>query len=394
MIKTVIIQLDQYNAEELALAMGAAFEKLQLRYVFQENEQILIKPNMLSAVAPEKSVTPHPLVFAALADALETLKVQLSYGDSPAIDSPERAARICGFASIADEKKIVWADFSNSIETDIPNAFVFRKIPLAKGVAATDGLVTLAKMKTHALTSLTGVIKNQFGVIPGTVKAQLHVNFPDINQFGMMLADINKLIKPRLAVLDGIMAMEGNGPRNGSPKPANMLILSTDLVAVDSIAALTIGLDPAQLPFITYAAEAGLGEIDPDKMPTALLQVDQGAVASTEGVFSDFLDTLRVPDFKLAETEHSLMSRATRIGAPFAKQFLMNRPVIDEAICTKCGICVKACPVKPKALRQDNAQSVPVYQYRRCIRCYCCQEVCPVGAISVKKTFFGRFIRS
>ena len=393
MSKVALIKLERYDQDELNTAMAAAFEKLNLSDLFKAGERILIKPNMLAAVSPDKHVTPHPYVFQALAAELQKLKLRLSYGDSPAIDSPERAARICGFEDVARNMNIESADFSNSLEKEIPDASIYRRMPLAKGVAAADGLVSLAKMKTHALTGMTGVLKNQFGVIPGMTKAKLHAHFSDLEHFSMLLADINRYVSPRLAIMDGIIAMEGNGPRNGRPKQANMLIVSADLVAVDTLAALAMGLEPAELPAICHAADTGLGEMDPEKIELILMQISGSAVAASEGLLSEMADSLRIPDFQPAETQRSKMAMATRLGAPLARQFLMNRPIINPDICTRCGICVKACPVEPKAVLRKNINSVPVYHYQRCIRCYCCQETCPEGAITVKKPFIRRIIR-
>ncbi len=394
MSKVALIQLDRYDQDELNTVMAAAFDKLNLSDLFEAGERILIKPNMLSAVSPDKHVTPHPHVFQALAGELKKLKLILSYGDSPAIDSPERAARICGFESVAQNMNIERVDFSSSIEKEIPDAAIFRRMPLAKGVDDADGLVTLAKMKTHALTSMTGVLKNQFGVIPGTVKAKLHVNYADLEHFSMMLADINRCVSPRMAVMDGIIAMEGNGPRNGRPKEANMLLVSADLVAVDTLAAVAMGLEPAELPAIRHAAASGLGEMDPEKIELILMQVSGSAVAVSEGLLSEMADSLLIPDFQRAETQRSTMTRATRFGAPLARQFLLNRPVIDPELCTRCGICVKTCPVEPKAVLQKVKSDVPVYHYQRCIRCYCCQETCPEGAIMVRKSLINRLMRA
>jgi hypothetical protein len=60
------------------------------------------------------------------------------------------------------------------------------------------------------------------------LKGQYHVKLPDPYDFAAMLVDINTFIKPRLYVMDGITAMEGNGPRSGKPKQLNVLLLSAD----------------------------------------------------------------------------------------------------------------------------------------------------------------------
>jgi len=89
-------------------------------------------------------------------------------------------------------------------------------------------------MKTHGFQRMTGAVKNQFGCIPGALKGEFHVKVPDASNFAKMLIDLNTYIHPRLYVMDGIIAMEGNGPRGGTPKKMNVILFSTDPIALDS----------------------------------------------------------------------------------------------------------------------------------------------------------------
>ena len=391
MTQIVLIQLDGYDPEPLEQHLQAAFDRLDLQSVIRPGEKILIKPNMLSAVSPDKAVTPHPHVFAALATCLRRLGAELSYGDSPAMDTPERAARICGFADVAQAMQIPMANFSQADLVTVSTAKAYRQMHLAKGVVAADGIVSLAKLKTHALTGMTGALKNQFGVISGIAKAKLHVQFPNLEEFARLLSDINGYVRPRFVVLDAIISMEGNGPKNGQPRQTGWLLVSTDLVAIDTAAALLIGLDPQALPFIRVAAADGLGDCRPDHIKVTVIKPQGRAIVSRESTLNDLVGMLRVADFRQAETHHSTFNRATRM-APLLKRFILNRPVINSDICTRCGLCETVCPLEPKAVRQLKAKTVPVYQYSHCIRCYCCQETCPAGAITVRKTVIGRWL--
>lgn len=393
MAHLVLIKQDEYTPDLLEQQLQAAFDRLDLSSVIRPGEHILIKPNLLAAVRPDKAVTPHPQVFAALAACLRRLNVNLSYGDSPAIDTPERAARVCGLAEVAESMQISMADFSHADPVPVVEAAAYRTLYLARGVAAADGLVSLAKLKTHALTGMTGVLKNQFGVISGIAKAKLHVQFPNLAEFAQMLTDINRYIKPRFAVMDAIVSMEGNGPKNGRPRATGWLLVSTDLVAIDTAAALLIGLDPQSLPFIRTAYDGGLGECRPDHIHVTQIRQQGDSIISSEHQLPEIAGTLGIKDFRQAETQHSTLSRATRL-APLLKRFVLSRPVIDPTICTRCGLCETVCPLEPKAVRQLKAKAVPVYQYSRCIRCYCCQETCPAGAITVRRTLIGRWFRT
>ena len=120
--------------------------------------------------------------------------------------------------SVADELGISLADFDKGKAVSHKEALLNKRFVIANGVLETDGLVSLPKLKTHALTRFTGAIKNQFGCIPGILKSQYHVKMPDPYDFATMLVALNTLIKPRLYVMDGIIAMVGTGPRSCNPK--------------------------------------------------------------------------------------------------------------------------------------------------------------------------------
>lgn len=392
MSKLAIILLDDYRPAELYSGFRAAFTELGLADAFKPGEKILIKPNLLAGVTPDKAVTPHPEVFRALIRNLLELQLTLNYGDSPAFDTTEKAARISGLAEVAESFGLPLADFNNVAEQRLPAGKALRQLPLAQGVADADGLVSLAKLKTHAMTSMTGVLKNQFGVIPGPRKASYHVNFPIPEDFSQMLVDINQYLKPRLYVMDAIVAMEGNGPRNGRPRQVGVILLSRDPVAVDAAGALLMGLDPAGIISTRIAAADGLGNPDLKTVEACLIHPAADTASLQTGTAASLLHKLQVRNFAGAELTKSALGNATTRFAPYIKQFVLRRPVIIADRCTRCGICIKACPAEPKVLDRPSLASVPGFDYSRCIRCFCCQEVCPAGAIVVKKTLIGRLL--
>jgi uncharacterized protein (DUF362 family) len=120
-------------------------------------------------------------------------------------------------------------------------------------------MVNLPKLKTHPLVRFTGAVKNQFGCIPGLLKSQYHVKLPDPYDFANMLVDLNTLVKPRLCVMDGIMAMEGNGPKSGRPQKMSVLLFSSDPIAIDATACRIIDLDPDVVPTSRPGEKSGLG---------------------------------------------------------------------------------------------------------------------------------------
>lgn len=393
MTQLVIIRCDDYIPAQIRSGLHLAFEALNIAGAFAPGERILIKPNLLSAVTPDLAVTPHPEVFRGLVQNLQPLGLKLSVGDSPAMDSPERALRLSGIADFAEALGVETADFVTPVEASFPEGTMLRHFSIAAGAAAADGLVNLSKLKTHALTGMTGAIKNTFGVIPGQRKARHHVQFPELQHFGQMLVDINLYVRPRLYVMDAIVAMEGNGPRNGKPHFVGLLLVSRDPVLLDAFAASIIGLVPESIEPIRLGDASGLGSIDLQAASAILYDLRDGQAAAERerrGRAFDFVAELAVAGFDAGKLQGSLVGLLSRFGAPVVKRLLMDRPTIMSDKCTRCGLCVRACPLEEPAVNRKRKDQVPSYDYGRCIRCYCCQEVCPAGAIENRRTLLGR----
>ncbi|MBE0417670.1 MAG: DUF362 domain-containing protein, partial [Coriobacteriia bacterium] len=255
-----LVRCETYDEDVVHAAVGRGLELLggADRFV-TPGERVLLKPNLLVASAPGSSVTTHPSVFAAVARHLADAGANLSYGDSPAVGRPEGVARRAGLADVAAHLDIPFADFTNSRDFSARDGQVVKRWSIAEGVFAADRVVSLPKMKTHALTRMTGAVKNQFGCIPGARKGEFHARMPDIRRFAQMLVDLCAAVAPRLYVMDGIVAMEGNGPRGGDSRPVGVLLLSDDPVALDATACRLMGLDPTLVETVTLGQESGLG---------------------------------------------------------------------------------------------------------------------------------------
>lgn len=376
-----LVRCQTYEDDAVHAAVGRGLELLggASRFV-SEGERILLKPNLLVASAPGASVTTHPAVFAAVARHLAGAGAVLSYGDSPAVGRPEGAAKRAGLAEAAARLSIPFADFSSGRDVSAPSGRVVKRWRIAEGVLAADGLVSLPKMKTHALTRMTGAVKNQFGCIPGPLKGEFHARMPDIRTFAQMLVDLCAALAPRLYVMDGIVAMEGNGPRGGDPRHVGVLLLSDDPVALDATASRLMGLDPARVETITLGQESGLG------------------MWEDVTILGDRLEESVAADFVANRRAGSTTGPASGVAAWLARALIVPRPFIVPARCTRCGTCVEVCPVDPKAVqwvesgREGRRAQPPAHDYQRCIRCYCCQEMCPERAIEVSVPLLGRII--
>lgn len=209
----------------------------------------------------------------------------------------------------------------------------------------------------------------------GTLKGEFHVKLPNPVDFAKMLVDINLFIKPRLYIMDGIIAMDGNGPMNGNPRKMGLLMFSADPVALDATVCRIIGVNAEYSFTVTMGKAAGLGTYNENEIE----------------LVGDPIDSFRDYEFKVDRDPINSLE----IGGSIVKlinNLIVPKPYILTSKCKKCGICVKMCPVNPKAIDwpDGNRKNPPSYRYDWCIRCYCCQELCPEGAVEIKKPFLRK----
>jgi uncharacterized protein (DUF362 family)/NAD-dependent dihydropyrimidine dehydrogenase PreA subunit len=374
--KVALVYCEAYELDAVRQAVKEGLDLIGGAGKFvKPGENILIKPNLLLGGSPDRVISPHPTVFQAVLEEFQAVGAKLSFGDSPGFGGAKLAARPSGLLAVAEALNVPVADFTTGVEVSNSEGHLIKNFTLAKDVVESDGLISLAKMKTHALTRITGAIKNQFGCIPGVLKAEFHSKLPNVDYFSKMLVDLNLCIKPRLYIMDGIISMEGNGPQAGTPRPMHVLLFSTDPVALDASVCRMINLDENLVEPIKYGNEYGLGnskDIDyvgekPERFFTA--------------------------DFNANRSPASTSTKPDAFNNRMMRNYITPRPVIMDEKCIKCGRCVEVCPAEPKALSWANGkQQPPVYDYSKCIRCYCCQELCPEQAITTETPWLGRLL--
>ncbi len=375
--KVAVMRCNDYNEERVydALKSGVALIGGMGLFV-KEGEKILVKPNVLFGAVPEENVTTHPSVLNAMLKLLTEERVQISYGDSPAFGKPLAGLKKSGLFEVAERYSVKLGEFEKGRLVQNPEGLAAKEFYIAQAALDADGIISLCKMKTHKFTTITGAIKNQFGCVAGLNKSAFHVKIPNAANFSKMLVDINNFLKPRLFVMDAVIAMEGNGPSGGDAVKMNCLIISNDPVAMDATFCRMIDLEPSSVPTNFYGMESGLGTYIQDET----------------AYFGEPLENFINRKFKVERKPIHIGGFVESFKS--FKNYIIPRPVIDRNKCTKCGTCVDVCPVEGKALNFKNCKKInpPVYNYNKCIRCYCCQETCPYKAISIQKPFLGRLL--
>lgn len=232
-------------------------------------DTVVLKPNMAWDLPPEQGANTHPDTVAAVVKmCLEATGPagQVIVFDRTMSRDASGSYRTSGIADAARRAgaTVHYVDESRFHRVPIPDAYSLAQWPFYEYVLFADKvdvLINLPATKTHSTSGLTLGMKNVFGMVGGE-RGQLH---QDIHR---KIVDLNRVVKVDLTILDATRVMFRNGPnspRRGdvdhSPERAQRIVVSTDPVAVDAYAATLFGQDPADVGFVAYAAEAGLGEM-------------------------------------------------------------------------------------------------------------------------------------
>jgi len=352
MVKVAIVECKEYKNDEVRSAVSKALDIIG--FSIKPSSTVLIKPNVLRSVTPEKAVTTHPAVIDAVCTLLERYNCKLIIGESCGV--PERGVSFyerCGIAAVARAHGAKLISFSSEKLKEVFNdRAVFEKSMLLPEILFdVDLVINIPKLKTHTLMLYTGAVKNLFGCVPGGKKQAYHAAARTKEQFAHLLLDIWQNIKPQLNIMDGVVGMEGNGPSNGNSINSGIIMASTDAIALDIAAARIIGFE--------------------GKVLTNLLAIERGLIKDVEieGV---------APELKFKQPlVHSFIP--DRVAGFFLKKTIAY-PRLRKDACKKCMVCVSSCPV------QAMNATPPSCNERKCIACYCCYELCPHNAIELKQS--------
>ncbi len=339
--------------------------------------KILLKPNLLSPRPPEEAVTTHPEFARAVACELRSLGGKdLWLGDSCAGEySQEELWDKTGMAKVCAEEDVRLLRFENISRRRLDSA---GSVPVLAELGAFGAVINLPKLKTHALTKITGATKNTFGLMPGIVKAGFHGSFPSPRKMSVFLADLYCELKPDFTVMDAVESMDGNGPANGEPYRSELIFAGADAAAVDACACRLYRFKPEEIPMLRRIAGRG------------------GGIAADELIerAGDGWELLEEKSKKARRTGSGFIHSLPEFAFHPLSLLLSCRPVIDQKLCVRCGVCAGACSQKAICLKSGSYLVEP----RKCILCMCCMEACKKHAVLMDspamrmKRFFGRIM--
>jgi uncharacterized protein (DUF362 family) len=226
--------------------------------------RVLLKPNMVE-YERGSAINTHPLVVVGAALAFRSAgAADVVVGEGPGHRRDmEYLLTHTGLFDHLRENRIRFVDLNHDDVRTVPLRSRFTRmseVAFSTELLQSDFVVTMPKLKTHHWAGMTACMKNLFGTVPGAVygwpKNVLHVNGIENS-----ILDLNATLRPGLAIVDAVTAMEGDGPIMGRPRQLGFIGMGTDVVAVDATCARIIGLDPQKIAYLD-AASRFLGNID------------------------------------------------------------------------------------------------------------------------------------
>jgi uncharacterized protein (DUF362 family) len=201
-------------------------------------DRVLVKPNLLTGQPPENAATTHPAVLEALLQQLVDLGARPCIGDSPAFGWVAKVAEACGVAEVARKYGAPIVEFASPVSIESVRPRVRRRFTVEKTLLDVNAVINVPKLKSHRQLGFTGATKNLYGCMPGKRKAYFHMERGNHDSdFARLVASFAYSLPTTLHLLDGIVAMERDGPQSGDPKPLGAMIVSKDAAAVDAVAA-------------------------------------------------------------------------------------------------------------------------------------------------------------
>ena len=332
-------------------------------------KKVLVKPNILSDDEPGKAMTTHPVVVEAVIRYLQSRGATVFAGDSPTIDNARFTGEKSGIRQVVKKCNATWVRFN---EDAITRKAGSSDIKITSQITKVDLIISVSKLKNHELMILSGAMKNIFGFVPGFNKALQHVNFPNRYKFARFFVDLEEAVRPHFHIMDGIVAMEGPGPGNGYPKKVNVLLASSNPVALDIVASRIVGYDPLDIPTNRIALERG----------SLLGRIEDIVIKGPDP------ESIAVKDFRRIYKggEAGILLRHLKKKIPLLRR-LDKRPVFNRNLCIGCSKCIDICPLKILYFDTKKKNTVLIND-AKCIRCFCCSEVCREGAIENKIKIF------
>jgi len=246
----------EYNIAKIQQSLHQSLELINFKLI--PGKKAVLKPNIVMPARPSTSIVTHPAIVEATINLLRDAGIfDISIVEEPAIGLDVRESfQVSGYAELAKRMGVHIYGFETREKTEIE--WQYGKLKIPRIFLDADLYINLPKIKTHGYTTVTLSIKNQKGLVSSQIKKYIHTL-----GLHVPLIELAKVISPHLIIMDGICAMEGEGPTQGKSKKLNALIVGTNMLECDIVASRLMGIDPYKVAHLAYGISEGLGEKEP-----------------------------------------------------------------------------------------------------------------------------------
>ncbi len=337
----------------------------------------ILKPNFVAGRSAASGSTTSFALLKAVAEEVRACGAEPVLCETPGTEFDREATyTILGVEKFCAENgiRILRVDPEGGeedwVELRPAGAKKLRRFRIPRIVQEGARLINLPVLKTHVVSTMTLGMKNPMGILPRPDRRSMHT-------FGIdqSIVDMNLGIKPDLTIVDGSVGQDGEGPLYGDKADLQVLVAGRDSLAVDLVCCQVVGVKPRDIPHLKLALEQF------GKPSWTLAGEDVGVIKKfrlpEQKVLYRFIFWMMYPlDYPYTWIAERGKHFCTTL---YGTGLVGTRPQIQEDKCTRCGICVEACPL-PNVI---DIKTLKV-NYSTCQRCLLCYEACPEQAISVK----------
>lgn len=363
-----LCKCETYGDIDLNRAVDATLDYFGgIDQILSRGKNILIKPNLLMARAPETATTTNPDVVGAIASRFYEAGANVTIADSPGgpytSGTLKKVYQMCGMDRAAQHSNTS-LNYDTSSKKVHYNGILPRNFDIITPVLNADTIINISKPKTHMLTYYTGAVKNMFGTIAGLNKAAFHAKFPNADDFCTMLVDLCNYNAPTINICDAVTGMDGKGPSGGRARQVGVIGASKNPFAIDLALMNICGIDYTKSPVHKIAAYHGFVVKTADELE----------------YFGEHIDPIAekfIPAASVSVSIGLIRFMPKFLRAPLEKLFVKYPRFSNR--CVGCADCARACPQGAIIVIKGKA----VLQKSKCIKCYCCHELCPIKAVDL-----------
>lgn len=246
----------KYTRPDVIQAVREVMELADWNKYIRKDKPVALKPNLgWDFLLPGAISSPWVIegVIKVIKDAVP--KIYMVESDQVLVKA-DKVFRLTGMDKLCEKYDVEWVNMSKGSfkKIKIKDAYVLHEVEIPEILTKTQ-MITLPLMKTHGKTTITGALKNQWGCL----RKLRHNYHLVVNQ---ALADLNRIAKPSFCVMDGTVGLEGDGPKSGIPKVTDLVLASSDPVALDCVASKIMGFDPSKIEHLKLCYSKGIGSND------------------------------------------------------------------------------------------------------------------------------------